>query len=75
MIHYTRRTTEFVGCLPLRDVALVAFGSNNRRILIEPSIFVGGAPLQQLKEIKENDYETYLVIVKIYKGYGIKIEV
>jgi hypothetical protein len=28
-----------------------------------------------LKEIKENDYELYLVIVKIYKGYGIEIKV
>ena len=27
-----------------------------------------------LKEIKETDYELYLVIVKIYKGYGIEIE-
>jgi hypothetical protein len=31
--------------------------------------------LQLLKEVKENDHETYLVIVKIYKGYGITIEV
>jgi hypothetical protein len=31
--------------------------------------------LQQLKEVKGNDYETYLVIVKIYKGHGITIEV
>jgi hypothetical protein len=31
--------------------------------------------LQLLKEVKENDYETYLVIVKIYKGYGIEITV
>jgi hypothetical protein len=31
--------------------------------------------LKLLKEVKENDYETYLVIVKIYNGYGIKIEV
>ena len=28
-----------------------------------------------LKEIKETDYELYLVIVKIYKGYGIEIKV
>ena len=28
---------------------------------------------QLLKEIKETDYELYLVIVKIYKGYGIEI--
>jgi hypothetical protein len=28
-----------------------------------------------LKEIKEKDYELYLVIVKIYKGYGIEITV
>jgi hypothetical protein len=27
-----------------------------------------------LKEIKENDHELYLVVVKIYKGYGIEIE-
>jgi hypothetical protein len=28
-----------------------------------------------LKEIKETDYELYLVILKIYKGYGIEIKV
>ena len=27
-----------------------------------------------LKEIKETDYELYLVVVKIYKGYGIEIK-
>jgi len=27
-----------------------------------------------LKEIKETDYELYLVMVKIYKGYGIEIK-
>ena len=27
-----------------------------------------------LKEIKETDYELYLVILKIYKGYGIEIK-
>ena len=27
-----------------------------------------------LREIKENDYELYLVVVKIYKGYGIEIK-
>ena len=26
-----------------------------------------------LKEIKETDYELYLVVLKIYKGYGIEI--
>ena len=27
-----------------------------------------------LREIKENDHELYLVMVKIYKGYGIEIK-
>jgi hypothetical protein len=27
-----------------------------------------------LKEIKETDYELYLVVVKIYNGYGIEIK-
>jgi len=27
-----------------------------------------------LKEIKETDYELYLVVLKIYKGYGIEIK-
>lgn len=28
-----------------------------------------------LKEIKGTDYELYLVILKIYKGYGIELNV
>ena len=28
-----------------------------------------------LKKIKETDYALYLVIVKIYKGYGIEVKV
>jgi hypothetical protein len=28
-----------------------------------------------MKELKEKDFELYRVIVKIYKGYGIEIEV
>jgi len=28
-----------------------------------------------MKELRENDFELYRVIMKIYKGYGIEIEV
>ena len=45
-----------------------------RKIINKPEPERTESMKELLKKIKENDFELYLVMVKIYKGYGIEIE-